>query len=72
MRKEDWQEGEKSGEDRKRAGANDKDRVPVNARPDTSAIIFPLQLGQLFRESLNNSKLFLESLFLYELGKIQL
>lgn len=57
MGEEDWQEGEKS-EDRKRAGANDTERTSVNARPDTTAIIFPLQLGQLFRESQNSSKLF--------------
>lgn len=72
MGKKDWQEGEKSGEDRKRTRVDDTDRVSVNARPDTSAIIFPLHLGQLFRESQNSSKIFLESLFLYEPRTIQL
>lgn len=63
--------GEQSGEDRKGAGANDRQCVP-NASLRPSAIIFPLQLGQLFEESQNSSKLFLVSLFLYELGRIQM
>ena len=57
MEKKEWQEGEEWGEDRKGVRANDIDRVSVNCRPGTSAIIFPRQLGELLRESQNSSKL---------------
>ena len=50
------------GGDREGVGADDN-AESLNATQGTSAIIFPLQLGQLWGKSQNSSKLFLESPF---------